>query len=222
MRTIISACLILLLSNPLLAQNDSIVQHQNHSYRFHDTFNDYWKRVTFKIGGGLVLPQGELKQFFGNSPLVELSLDFPVTDSKSLELALQFVIPEQHQAFEYARLTDTVQTKATFMFNPMLRFKKNLITALDKKLLLGLGLGASVITTDARNIDVLDTSDDRRKYEVISTFLISPSLGYAKTFKNNNEFTFSIGLNYAPYKVEGALQEDIGSIAITPRILYSF
>ncbi|WP_299519940.1 hypothetical protein [Winogradskyella sp.] len=220
MKNTITASLFFLLCINLMAQNDSIVQSKN--YNYNHLFNDYWKTVTFKIGGGMLLPQGELSKHFGPSPLVELSLDFPVTDTKSLELALQFVMPDQKQAFEYARLTDTVQTKATFLFNPILRFKKNFARSDSKKLLLGLGLGASVITTDARNTDFLDTSEDRSKYEVISAFLISPSLDYAKTFKNNNEFTFSIALNYSPYTIEGALQEDIGSIAITPRILYSF
>jgi hypothetical protein len=220
MRTIVIACAFFLLSINLIAQNDSIVKRPN--YNSYNIFNDYWKRVTFKIGGGMLMPQGRLKKYFNTSPLIELSVDFPVTDSKSLELALQFVVPEQRQGFEYVRLTDTIQTKGAFLFNPMLRFKKNLIKSDHKKLLLSLGLGASVITTDARNTDFFDTSDDRKKYEVITAFLISPSLSYAKTFKNNNEFTFSIGLNYSPYKIEGALQEDIGSIAITPRIMYSF
>ncbi|MCT4630869.1 hypothetical protein [Winogradskyella sp.] len=220
MKSMIATSLFFLLSLSLIAQNDSIIQRQNHNG--YDLFNGYWKTVTFKLGGGVLMPQGELKNYFGVSPLIELSVDFPVTDSKSLELALQFVVPEQRQGFEYARLTDTIQTKATFLFNPMLRFKKNLIKSDHKKLLLGLGLGASVITTDARNTDFFDTSDDRKKYEVITAFLISPSLGYAKTFKNNNEFTFSIGLNYSPYKVEGSIREDIGGVAIMPRILYSF
>ena len=153
---------------------------------------------------------------------MELSLDFPVTEKKSLELALQFVIPDQRNEFEYARIEDTVQIKSTFLFNPMLRFKKNFSQSDSKKILLGIGLGASVITTNARNTDFFDDSDDRKKYEVVNAFLISPSLDYVKMFKNNNEFTFSLGLNYSPYKIEGALQEDIGSIAITPRILYSF
>ena len=220
MKRIINTCLFLLVSLSTTSQNDSIPKSYN--YNRLDTFNDYWKTVTFKIGGGVSLPQGELQNYFGVSPLVELSLDFPVTDTKSLELALQFVLPEQRQAFEYARLTDTVQTKATFLFNPMLRFKKNVSKSDIQKLLIGIGLGASVITTDARNTDFLDSSDDRTKYEVITAFLISPSLDYTRMFKNNNEFTFSLSFNYSPYKVEGALQENIGSIAIIPRILYSF
>lgn len=220
MKKIIITSLILIIGAQVFAQNDSISRYQ--LYKYEDAFTDYWKTVTFKIGGGILLPRGELGKYFGSSPLVELSLDFPVTDSKSLELALQFVIPKQNQSFEYQRLTDVVETNATFMFNPMLRFKKDLSKTKSNKLLLGIGLGASVVTTDARNTNFLDTSEDRSKYEIITAFLISPSLEYAKTFKNNNEFTFSLGLNYAPYKIEGAVQEDIGSIALTPRILYSF
>lgn len=212
--------IVLLLSFSLFGQNDTLVKQND--YRPYDMFGNYWKTVTFKIGGGVLVPQGELSSHFGISPLVELSLDFPVTDSKSLELAMQLVIPEQKQSFEYQRISDIVETKATFLFNPILRFKKNMSASQTKTLVLGLGLGASVITTDARNTDFFDNSEDRNKYEVITAFLVSPSLDYSKTFKNNNEFTFSVGLNYSPYKIEGALQEDIGSIAITPRLLYSF
>ncbi|GGI56738.1 hypothetical protein [Winogradskyella haliclonae] len=220
MKKMIITTLLFMFSISIVAQNDSIPNDK--PYRYDSSFADYWKTVTFKIGGGVLLPQGKLNDYFGISPLVELSLDFPVTESKSLELALQFVIPDQKNGFEYQRLADRVETKATFLFNPMLRFKKNFSQSNSKKLILGVGLGASVITTDARNTDFFDTSDDRNKYEVITAFLVSPSLEYAKTFKKNNEFTLSLGLNYTPYKIEGALQEDIGSIALTPRLLYSF
>ncbi|WP_431110060.1 hypothetical protein [Winogradskyella poriferorum] len=220
MKKILTASLFLLLSINLIAQRDSFSKNQD--YNFYDSFNAYWKTVTFKIGGGIYIPQGDLKKYFGSSPLVELSLDFPVTETKSLELAVQFIIPEQRQAFEYVRLTDSVETKATFLFNPMIRFKKNFSKSESSKVLFGLALGASVVTTDARNTDFFDMSEDRSKYEIISALLISPSLDYVKAFKNNNEFTLSVGLNYSPYKIEGALQEDIGRIAITPRILYSF
>jgi len=215
---IITITILFLFVSKGLSQNDSIIS----STAYNDPYKAYFKTITFKIGGGLLLPQGQLKDYFGASPLVELSLDFPVTERKSLELALQFVVPNQNNAFEYARLTDTVQTKATFMFNPMLRFKTNLSRSTSNKLLLGIGLGASVLSTDARNTDFFDTSEDRSKYEIITAFLVSPSLDYVKTFKNNNEFTFSLALNYSPYKIEGALQEDIGSVALLPRILYSF
>lgn len=202
------------------AQNNTFYVTDSNAYN--DPTVDYFKRVTFKIGGGVLLPQGDLKVYFGVSPLIELSLDFPVTETKSLELALQFVVPEQNQSFKYVRTIDTIQAKTSFIFNPMIRFKKNLSQSETSQLHLGFGLGASVIMTDARNPFYTGNNQEEEKYETATAFLVSPSLDYVKTFKNNEQLTFSFGLNYSPYKIEGSLQENIGSISLTPRILYSF
>jgi len=117
---------------------------------------------------------------------------------------------------------DTIQARTSFMFNPMLRFKKNISDNKTSQLHIGLGIGVSVIKTNARNPFFTGNREESEKYEVITALLISPSLDYVKTFKNNEQLTFSFGLNYSPYKIEGSLQEDIGSISLAPRILYSF
>ncbi|WP_281846842.1 hypothetical protein [Olleya namhaensis] len=202
------------------AQNDTL--YVTNSNQYHDYYKAYLKRVTFKIGGGVLLPQGKLQDYFGPSPVLELSLDFPVTKTKSLELALQFVIPDQKQSFLFVRTTDTIQAKASFMFNPMLRFKKNLSQNVNSQLHLSLGVGASVIKTDARNPFYTGDNQDSEKYEVVTAFLMAPALDFVKKFRSNEELTFSLGLNYSPYKIEGALQENIGGISLIPRIRYSF
>lgn len=202
------------------SQNDTI--YVNNSNQYNNVNQGYFKRITFKIGGGVLLPQGDLKDYFDISPLLELSLDFPVTETKSLELALQFVIPDQKEAFKYVRAIDTIQVKTSFVFNPMLRFKKNLSTSETSQLHLGLGVGASIIKTDARNPFYTGDNNNDKKYELVTALLVSPSLDYVKTFRNNEQLTFSFGMNYSPYKVEGSLQENIGSIGLTPRIMYSF
>ncbi|MFQ3239390.1 MAG: hypothetical protein ACI9NI_001692 [Olleya marilimosa] len=202
------------------AQKDTI--YVTNSNQYHSYMDNYFKRVTFKIGGGVILPQGKLKNYFGVSPLIQLSLDFPVTNKKSLELALQFVVPDQKQSFKYVRALDTIPAKAAFMFNPMLKFKKNLSQNVNSQLHVSFGIGASIIKTDARNPFYTGDNDTEEKYEVITAFLMSPTLDYVKKFRNNEELTFSLGLNYAPYKIEGAVQENVGSVYITPKILYSF
>lgn len=197
------------------AQNDTIYKPYSNQYQ------DYFKRVTFKIGGGVLLPQGDLSKYFGVSPLVELSLDFPVTEKKSLQFGLQFIVPDQKQPFKYVRTLDTIQAKASFMINPMLRFNKNLSQKVNNQFYISLGIGASIIKTDARN-PFYSGNEDEEKYEVVTALLLSPNLDYVKKFRNNEELTFSIGLNYTPYKIEGALRQNIGSLSLTPRILYSF
>ncbi|WGD35308.1 hypothetical protein [Olleya sp. YS] len=203
-----------------IAQNETLYSITDTEYN--DPTVAYFKRVTFKIGGGVLLPQGDLKRYFGLSPLIELSLDFPVTETKSLELALQFVIPDQKESFVYVRTLDTINAKASFIFNPMLRFKKNLSQSKFSQLHLGFALGASVIKTDARNPFFTGNNQEEEKYETATAFLVSPTIDYVKTFKNNEQFTFSFGLNYTPYKIEGAVKQNIGSISFTPRIMYSF
>lgn len=192
------------------------------SSEFYNAQHDYFKRVTFKVGGGILIPQGALYNYFGMSPLIELSLDFPVTQKKSLELALQFIIPNQKESFTYVTGQETINANASFMFNPMLRFKKNISNNENAQLHLGAGLGTSVIKTDIRNPFYTGNNQEEEKYEMASAFLISPSLDYVLKFKNNEELTFSFALNYSPYKIEGALKENIGAISLTPRILYSF
>ncbi len=215
MKYVITISIIFMFSLSLLGQNDSI--QPNKSYRYYDKFNDYWSTVTFKIGGGMYLPQGKLKNYFKPSALFELSLDFPVTDSKSLELALQFIIPEQIELFQYLQNNENIEAEASLIVNPMLRFKKDLSQSKVSKFILGLGIGASVISTTQKS----SLSDEDENYE-ITAFLVTPSLDYVKSFKNKEQLTFSLGLHYSPYKIEGALQEKIGSIALMPRLLYSF
>lgn len=215
MKNLIMTTLLLVLCLNLVAQNDSISQEKNYGY--YNSFNDYWKTVTFKIGGGVLIPQGELKKYFNTSPLLELSLDFPVTDNKSIELALQFIIPKQQKSFQYIRDDENIEAEASLLFNPILRFKKVIGNKNNSCFSLGLGIGASVISSNQK----INSSNDDDSYEVTS-FLVAPNLDYVKTFKNKEQLTFSFGINYSPYKIKGAIQENIGSIALTPRVLYSF
>jgi hypothetical protein len=220
MKNLLLTIVLLITVQVSKAQNDTL--YVTNSNQYHDYYKAYFKSITFKIGGGVLLPQGKLQDYFGPSPVLELSLDFPVTKTKSLELALQFVIPDQKQSFLFVRTMDTIQAKASFMFNPMLRFKKNLSQNVNSQLHLSLGVGASVIKTDARNPFYTGDNQDIEKYEVVTAFLIAPGLDYVKTFRSNEALTFSLGLNYSPYKIEGALQENIGGISLIPRIRYSF
>ncbi len=136
-------------------------------------------------------------------------------------MAVQFVIPNQKEGFTYITSLDTISAKATFMFNPMLRFKKNLLNSHKSQLNLGLGLGVSILRTNARN-PFYEGKDDDKKYEMITSFLASPGIEYTHQFNNKERLTFGFNLQYSPYKVEGALREDIGSVFYVPKIAYKF
>ena len=100
---------------------------------------------------------------------------------------------------------------------------KALIRTNKSKISIGLGIGISSITTDARN-PFFEGEKDQKKYELISSLLVMPNgIQWHHAFSENTQLTFAIeDLQYSPYKVEGALREDIGSMALIPKILYRF
>ncbi len=216
--------LITLLCNVgfMMSQNE-IEKFQIEKGVFHSSneFKDYWNRVSFRLGGGVLIPQKGLDEFFGISPLVELSVDFPLKKQRSIDFSIQFAVPNQKEAFAYLGKSDTINAKATLMFNAMLKFKRNLFRTKKATLNFGVGIGVSSLSTDARNPDY-SKGNEEKKYESITSLLVSPGIELRKRFKNNNEFTLSFNVQYSPYKVEGALQENIGSIFFIPKLLYHF
>ncbi|WP_299338489.1 hypothetical protein [uncultured Psychroserpens sp.] len=203
----------------LPAQNDTI--KVTSSKQYYDSVDAYVKTITVNFGTGVFIPQGKLQRYFGNAPLFELNANFPLKKGKSIDGVFQFVIPNQQDDFLYLRTIDTVQAKSTLMFNLFLRFKKSMYNSQKSKVDFGLGIGASTITTDARN-PFYSGEDDENKYELITAFLLMPGVELKHKFSEHTEFTFSFDLQYSPYKIEGALREDIGTLALIPKISYRF
>ncbi|MBC8756082.1 hypothetical protein H2O64_15500 [Kordia sp. YSTF-M3] len=194
----------------------STLQSQNDSSAYNPFDN-----ATFAIGGGVFMPQGKLSSYFGTAPFLELSANFPFRRKKAIGLTLQVVIPNQKDDFLYRRTIDTIQVKSTMMLNFTVDFKKSLHTSTKGNLELKLGLGVSGITTDARN-PFYSGEDGEEKYEIVSSVLFSPGLEYQYEFNENSKFIIGVSVNYAPYKVEGAVREDIGGLAFVPKIAYVF
>ncbi len=200
-------------------QNDSI--DVKNSREYYNAFDDYFKTVSIQFGAGLFVPQGQLQNYFGTAPLFELNANFPLKKGRSIDGVLQLVIPNQQDDFAYLRTIDTVQAKSTLMFNAFLRLKKHIHHSQDSKVNLGLGIGASTISTNARN-PFYDGKDDENKYELITAFLLMPGVEWSHKFSKNNELIFSFEVQYSPYKIEGALREDIGGVALIPKLSYRF
>ena len=182
---------------------------------------DFFESINFKIGAGVFIPNGNLKDYFGTSPLIEMSFGFPFSFKKSIDVVFQFGIPTQHKEFQFIRNIDTVSAKTNMMFNAFLKFKKQVFRRANKDLKLYFGIGVSTITTDARNL-FYSGQEGENKYEFISSILIAPGFDYTFQFKNEDCITFGINYQYSPYKTEGALQDNIGSSGFIPRILFSF
>jgi hypothetical protein len=190
------------------AQNDS------------NTF-DPFDGATLSLGGGIFMPQGKLANYFGTAPFFEISGNFPLRRKRAIGIALQVVIPNQKDDFIYRRTIDTIQVKSTMMVNFIVDFKKNLHTSTKGNLELKLGLGVSGITTDARN-PFYSGEEGEEKYEIVGAILFSPGLEYRYEFNEDTKITIGVSMHYAPYKVEGAVRENIGGLAFVPKIAYVF
>lgn len=115
-----------------------------------DTYNPL-DEFAISLGGGVFMPQGDLSQYFGTATFFDVSLDYGLKRKKSIGLSLQFLIPNQKDDFLYRRTIDTIQVKSTMMFNVLVNFKKSLATSTKGQFDIKLGVGGSMITTDARN-----------------------------------------------------------------------
>ncbi|RKE98348.1 hypothetical protein [Ichthyenterobacterium magnum] len=202
--------------NSMFSQKDSIYVKNND-----DIFIDYFKGVTVNGGVGLFLPQRDLNNYFGIAPVIEIDVNFPIKEKTSIDLGLQFIIPNQKESFTYIRTIDTLDVKSQYMFNFFVRYKKRINQNLKSDLNFNIGLGVSTIATDARN-PFFEGEKDQKKYEMVSAILVLPGFEYKCKFSKEATFIIGLDLQYSPYKIEGSVREDIGSIALIPKILYRF
>lgn len=186
-----------------------------------NNLNEYTPFTKFRFGGGIYLTQKKLNKFIGNSPFVEIDVNFPLKRKRSFDLAFQFVIPENQERFKFARVKDTLTAKSTLLFNGFIRFNKEIISHNKKALILSNGLGVSTITTDLRN-PYYSGKEKENKYEFISSILLAPGLHYSISSSNYKNFKIGIEYLYTPYKTEGALLDNIGKSAIAAKFTYQF
>lgn len=175
-----------------------------------------------KLGAGVFMPQGKLQNFLSNSPYFEIGLDFSMFERDNFGFALQVVIPTQQELFMYTSVQgQTENVKATYITNIVFNFRQQLVKTEKSVFELRLGVGGSGIHTDLRNPRYSGHKDEN-KYEMISAILINPSIEYIRKFSDTSTLNLAIGFHYAPYKVEGAVQQDIGGLALVPKIMYTF
>jgi hypothetical protein len=185
------------------------------------TGQNYFERITFNLAGGVFIPQGQLQRYFGVSPVIEFNFNLPINPKKSIDIVGQFIIPSQTEKFTFIRTIDTVQAKSQFMFNFFAKFNKSLKMTETSQLKAFLGIGVSTISTDARN-PFYSGEEGEFKYEFISALLIAPGIDYTFRMSKNSHLLVGINYQYSPYRLEGALRENIGSSAIIPRIQFTF
>lgn len=219
MKKIIISFLVLTFSSTLTGQahkdlldRDSIVSNNS---------EDYFNKISLTLGGGVFIPQGELTKYFKAAPILEFNLNFPIFQKKSIDLVGQIIIPNQSQNFTFLRTIDTIQTKATMMFNAFVKLKKNIKRSQNTVLKGYIGIGVSTINTDARN-PFYTGQEGESKYEFISTVLVAPGIDYVIKTRHKTKITLAVNYQYSPYKTEGALRQSIGSSAVIPKLLFTF
>ena len=203
-------------SNSMISNYDSVYVKESR-----DSFTGFFEKVTVNGGAGLFIAQGRLNAYFGLAPVIEIDVNFPIKEKTSIDLGFQFVIPNQKESFTYIRTIDTLQVKSQYMFNFFARYKKRIKQNSKSNININIGLGVSTIATDARN-PFFEGEKDQKKYEMVGSLLLLPGLEYKYKFSKNAEFIFGLDLQYSPYKIEGALRENIGAVALIPKILYKF
>lgn len=185
-----------------------------------DTQKKFYSKVT--AGTGVFIPQGKLQHFLGISPYFEVHIGAPFLLFPNFGFGFQFAVPNQQQDFLYQSIFEENQNvKATYMANIVFNFRKRFAETQTSAFEFRLGIGASGLQTDLRNPRYTG-KEDEKKYEMISTLVVNPNIEYIRKFKDKSALNFALALQYSPYKIEGAIQEDIGGFAIIPKILFTF
>ncbi len=214
--------LLIFLGNLVMCAQDNSVESGVSGYSSSSIYNDnnYWQKVSFKIGGGFLIPQGKLKALTGGIPVVDLGVDIPLKNRKTIGVNIQYGVPEKANNFPFQTNKGVVETQVKSVFNAMVNFKKGIFYVKNTHLDIGLGIGISNLNTTVRNPDY-KKEEDASKYESIAAFLISPGLELKQRLKND-ELSLSLNFNYAPYRSSKRVVEDIGSLFLVPKITYRF
>ena len=86
---------------------------------------------------------------------------------------------------------------------------------------IGLGLGASTLISNVE-FSFVDEPEPVDRDQNVTTLLFMPGIQYRIKPSENTQLTIGAALHYAPYRIKGAIDENIGGMAISPRINYSF
>ncbi|MFT5890566.1 MAG: hypothetical protein ACI9Y7_000659 [Dokdonia sp.] len=192
--------------------------------------NEYWEyeRVLhpakFEIGGGFFIPQGKLATFIKPSPFIGVEIYIPTKRNKSITAVFQFVLPSQEDQFiiQNPNTIDGVEAVSSdLIINTFLRFSQNL-TPIDSPSKLELGLGVGISTMLVQTPFSFFNDDDENASRGLVSFLIAPGLHWKFKPTKNSDLTIGADLQYSPYKLKGALEQDLGGLAISPKILYRF
>lgn len=185
-------------------------------------YQGYSDPSRYRIGGGLFIPQGELGNYIGISPLVEVALHIPAIRNHSIDIAVQFIIPNQKKAYQIPTTIGFRTGESFFISNYFMRFNKNLLAAeKEQRLEIGLGLGASTLLTAVRGSE-LELGQDTDLDQNVTVLMFMPSINYKFKPYDNSLFSIGVDLQYSPYRIQGAVEDAIGGLAISPRITYTF
>ncbi|WP_299209162.1 hypothetical protein [uncultured Dokdonia sp.] len=102
-----------------------------------------------------------------------------------------------------------------------MRFNQNL-TSIDSKSKLELGVGVGISTMLVQTPFSFFNNEGENASRGLVSFLVAPGLHWKFKPTENSHITIGADLQYSPYKLKGALEQDLGGLAISPKILYRF
>lgn len=203
-----------------IAQSDSTV-----TFTLEHWDNErHLRQPKFEIGGGFYIPQGTLARYIKPSPFIDIEIYIPTLRNKSITAVFQFVIPTQEDPFVLQNpdeINQLEEVRSNFIVNSFLRFSQNL-TSIDSRGKLELGLGVGVSTMIVQTPFSFFNNEDQNAGRGLVAFLVAPGLHWKFKPTKNTDLTIGVDLQYSPYRLKGALEQDIGGLAYTPKILYRF
>ncbi|SNS14889.1 hypothetical protein [Dokdonia pacifica] len=222
MKTICFIIAMSLCSFLTIAQSDSIPSKKT-TKEYWD-YEKEWQRPKFEIGLGVFLPQGKLTNFINPSPFVDINIYIPAKRNKSISIVVQFIRPSQNDQFVIQNQDNIDQVEAVssdFIINSFLRFSQNL-TAKNSvsKVELGVGVGISSMFVQTPFSFFNDEGENANRGLV--SFLVAPGLHWKFQPTENTHITIGADVQYSPYKLKGAIEQDLGGLAILPKVLYRF
>ncbi|GAK91282.1 hypothetical protein JCM19298_304 [Nonlabens ulvanivorans] len=172
-----------------------------------------------KIGAGYWIPTSNLSRFLNNAPFFELGIVIPDDSySRSFELGIQLVIPQQENFFLLRDVNEDFEIEATTILNAYLKLNKYIWEKDRNRLELTFGLGMSSIFLDP----VTRAGDAVLDYDNINSFLVAPGLSYTFSFKDKSIVQLSFEMQYTPFKMERGTTKDLNSFSMLPKISYRF
>lgn len=215
MKSYVAMILLFALTSKAWAQHDSITAVTEYK----DDIDALFEQISYRVGMGLFIPASN--EFFRVGLLFEFNANIPISTYNSIELAFQFGGWDRENNFNYVRRLEALKGTSSGILNGIIKYKKDVIFLKNSFVSIGGGIGISTIfiTTEAY---IFEESLENAPFENMTSLLLVPELEYVFNVTERTQFSLSVSVLYADYKLKSALQNNIGKWYYLPKITYRF